>query len=286
MLSAHNPFFQGRLILDPDSNLIPENSPDLFDNNGHGSHIASIILQYSYSKILPLKMADVNYSQSSPLLSSNGEKPLYVANQLRLSEAIFEAIHHGVKIINVSAVEPDINALTLASIMVAKEHGIIIVAAAGNEGTNLDYVPKFPCSYSQVADNVVCVGSYYKQDYESIDSEVLRTPSSNYGRVISVFANGNSVYGAQVGQSRLDPSEYYHISSGTSQATAKISGLIAQEIFDSQIKLLNIPSLDIFVNISVKRDYKSIINAVMSRMKKSTSLQEGRSLGLYFDEKN
>lgn len=107
-IDFNHSMFKNKLIYDNRNNLIPDHAPDLMDENGHGTHIASIVLRYSYgvANIFPLKMAHPDNRYISTMASANDPKDLYVPEQLRMYEAIGEAIAAGIKVINISSVEP------------------------------------------------------------------------------------------------------------------------------------------------------------------------------------
>lgn len=142
----------------------------------------------------------------------------------------------------------------------------------------------YPCSYSINHPNVVCVGSI-----QGNGSNIQRThhnffSGSNYGKAVTVYANGNWVFGAQLHNNRLDKNDFYMRQSGTSQSTAKISGLIANELFRRQIRLLNIPSMNLYINIKNDPNFKEVISSVLFWMKKDNELAKDGSQGLYLYE--
>lgn len=66
----------------------------------------------------------------------------------------------------------------------AAKKGVIFVAAAGNDNTNLDVTPVYPASYKM--DNLIVVGSH--------NETLQKAWSSNYGSAVDLSAQGAFVY--------------------------------------------------------------------------------------------
>jgi len=178
-----------------------------FDTHGHGTHIAGIIASSSANgigtagvcprvSVMPLKYYD-----------NSGSGYNNLANTVR---AMQYAVRNGAQIINYSGGGADPATAERTSIEEALRKGILVVAAAGNDGHNNDQVPYYPASYN--LENIVGVGSLNKQ-------QVL-LPSSNYGRTVHVAAPGLSILSTL-------PESKYGTMSGTSQATAFVTGTAA-----------------------------------------------------------
>lgn len=184
------------------------NSPT--DLNGHGTHIAGIILGWpSLSleenrspKILPLKYYDPD---------ANGQ-----LNLLRSLEAFKYAIEAEVDIINYSGggIMPDPREEAL--IRLAGSKGIIVVTAAGNHGADLAKRKFYPASYS--AKNIFSVAALDK-------TGKFLLKASNYGEGVHFVAPGEDV------ESTL-PHQKTGPMSGTSQATAFVTRALAMTLSD------------------------------------------------------
>ncbi len=179
------------------------------DTHGHGTHVSGIIKGiYPNVKIIPIKYYNAN---------ATGEQNL--ENSIR---ALEHAVNLNVDIINYSGggpeADPSNKAKELRIMKKAQEKGILVVAAAGNNGTNIDMKNNmyFPASYAYPSgynlQNIIAVGSY-NQNLKLISS-------SNYGvRTVHVAAPGYRINSAVVKKAAK--------MSGTSQATAFVSGVAA-----------------------------------------------------------
>jgi len=177
-----------------------DNSADVTDNKGHGTHVSGIIASEMNgdgitgvapkAKIVPLKCFDPS-------------ETTYVDDILG---AIYDAVDvYGCDIINMSwGVAVDAPLLKEA-IDYAAGKGVLLIAAAGNSGSKTLY---YPAAY----ENVIGVGSvsmnktksYFSQFNESV---FITAPGE---KVLSTYIDGD-----------------YRLMQGTSQATPMISGLAA-----------------------------------------------------------
>ena len=171
-----------------------------FDENGHGTHIASIIANIApNAKILPIKYYNSEASEKQNLEAT--------------VEAIKFAISAGVKIINYSSGGSGMSKLESEVIKLANEKNVLLVAAAGNFGENIDKagLEYYPASYQQ--QNIISVinhGPNFKLHN-----------TSNYGlQNADISAPGTKILGAL-------PNNRYGTLTGTSQSTAFVSGTAA-----------------------------------------------------------
>ena len=170
------------------------------DNHGHGTHVSGIIKSiYPDVKILALKYYNPNASGVDNLNST--------------VEALRYAVEHNVDIINYSGGGPEAASEELRVLKEAERKGILVVAAAGNEESNIDDKKKayFPASYG--LKNIITVTAH--------DEDLKILNSSNYGQIsVDIFAPGYRI------KSSLQNGRSGYLT-GTSQATAFVTGVAA-----------------------------------------------------------
>ena len=179
-----------------------DNNPS--DDEGHGTHVAGTIGARGNNsqgvvgvnwrvKLMALKAAD-----SSGMLAESW-----------IIEAFQYACANGARVVNGSFGGPDGGQAMLDAINGCP--GSLFVFAAGNDGTNDDTFPAYPCSYP--AGNIICVAA--------TDAGDDLTSFSNYGVTsVDVAAPGASVYSTL-------PGGTYGYASGTSMATPHVAGAAA-----------------------------------------------------------
>ena len=202
------------------------------DEHGHGTHVAGIIggkLRNAGASgvlqnvsIMPIRY----YSESS-----SGEEN--VANTVK---AIHYAIDNGAHIINYSGGGAEFHLEEYKAIDKANRKNILFVAAAGNENSDIDQEKNkyYPGAYS--LPNIIAVAATNIQD--------KLIPSSNWGlKSVDVTAPGEHIFSTL-------PSGKYGYLSGTSQATAFVTGLAAlllsqnKDLTPMQIKKLIMANVD------------------------------------------
>ena len=180
------------------------------DEHGHGTHVAGIIgavtdLEAGVSgvaqhvSIMPVKY----YSDANP-------GPINLRNTVR---AINYAVDHGARIINYSGGGPEFAEDEYLAIKRAEAKGVLFVAAAGNEHQDTDMVENYYYPSAYRLSNIISVAAI------DINNNLL--PSSNWGRQkVDVAAPGENIFSTL-------PGGRYGYMSGTSQATAFVTGMAA-----------------------------------------------------------
>ncbi len=195
------------------------------DNHGHGTHVSGIIKSiYPDVKILALKYYNPNASGVDNLNST--------------VEALRYAVDHNVDVINYSGGGPEPAAEELRVLKEAERKGILVVAAAGNEESNIDDKRKayFPASYG--LKNIITVTAH--------DEDLKILNSSNYGRTsVDIFAPGYRI------KSSLQNGRTGYLT-GTSQATAFVTGVAA--LIKAEYPQLSTEKIKEIIKASAKKE--------------------------------
>lgn len=201
---------------DLDSQMIA-GGKDFFNNDdtpqdlhGHGTHVAGIIAAEANNgvgmaglvwkaSLLPLRFLDeAGYgvvSDAVPLLHYAVEKKARLLNASWGTSGFSETLRLALQEVGQS--------------------GLIVVAAAGNDLTDIDSVPFYPVGYD--LENIIGVGS--------VDVFPVRPSSfSNFGeQSVDLFAPGQSIYSTHLGGS-------HRYLSGTSMAAPFVTGTLALQL--------------------------------------------------------
>ena len=163
-------------------------SDDTSDDNSHGTHVAGTVAQSTNDAYGVAGMAYGVSLMPVKVLGQDGSGSLG-----DIIEGIYWAVDNGADVINLSlgrsaAYGP--NQLEQDAVRYAHENGVVVVAAAGNEGT--DQVG-YPAAYD---DYVVAVGA---TRYDK-----TRAYYSNYGASLDLVAPGGDIGVDQDGDGYLD----------------------------------------------------------------------------------
>ena len=130
-----------------------------------------------------------------------------------VARGIRYAVDHGADVINMSISKELATKEERAAIRYAISKGVVLVAAAGNEGAKKPGSTGFaPYSYPAAFPGVVSVAA--------ADGGLRRASFSNWNPSVLVAAPGVDILGA-------GPGDEYWVGRGTSQATALVSGIAA-----------------------------------------------------------
>jgi thermitase len=188
------PDLQGALV--PGADFV-DSSGDTSDGFGHGTMVAGVIAARPDNgvggtgicwtcRVMPIKVLD-----------SNG-----VGTATAIADGIRWAADHGANVISMSFVltGPDVG--VQSAIDYAHDHGVLIVAAAGNNGNDS---PTYPASYPDVI------------SVAAIDQSSALYPWSTHGTWVTLAAPGCTVTTALGGQ--------FGTFCGTSEAAPLVAGL-------------------------------------------------------------
>jgi thermitase len=173
------------------------------DDNSHGTHCAGIAAAVLNNALGVAGVAQVKV-WTEKVLNVNGSGSWDDA-----ASGIIHATDKGVNVISMSMGGSGYSSLVDSACTYAWNHGVVLVAAAGNEYANLDVTPFYPASFS----TVIAVSATNSAD--NFDSSY-----SNYGSKIEVSAPGTSIYSTV-------PNATYGYKTGTSMACPHVAGLVA-----------------------------------------------------------
>jgi hypothetical protein len=189
------------------------NSGNFGDDDGHGTHVAGIVLgtsidifsnnlEKSRIRIMPLRFLD-----------SQGAGTTAVA-----IKAIYYAVNNGAQVINNSWGGPSYSMALHEAFTYAYQKGALIVTASGNYGSDNDLTAMYPANL-QVPSNISVAAT---NDWDYLAS------FSNYGfKMVAIAAPGVSI------KSTL-PNNSAGFMSGTSMAAPFISGIAAMALRESE----------------------------------------------------
>jgi subtilisin family serine protease len=186
------------------------NTPNPRDDHGHGTHVAGIIGAALNPKTGVSGVAPHVSIMSVKYYSDSNPGSVNLANTVK---AINYAVDHGARIINYSGGGPEFSEEEYLAIKRAEVKGVLFVAAAGNERQDIDRVENYYYPSAYRLSNIISVAA------TDVNNNLLR--SSNWGKKkVDVTAPGENIY------SSLPGGRYGHMS-GTSQATAFVTGIAA-----------------------------------------------------------
>lgn len=178
--------------------------------SAHGTHVSSIIFGQHKSPVRGI--APGCRGLIVPVFSDSLDGSTPYCSQLDLARAIMQAVREGAHIINISggqlALGGESEAHLAQAVRICAENGVLIVAAAGNDGCECLHVPA-------TLPAVLAVGA--------MDSAGKPLESSNWGKayqVQGILAPGDSIAGAVPGGGVASKS-------GTSFAAPIVSGIVA-----------------------------------------------------------
>ncbi len=183
------------------STMIPDNNPDVTsDTTDHGVHVSGIASAVSNNS---KGVASIAYNAKLMIIKTgadNNGRAIYKGY-----EGIKYAADHGAAIINCSWGGAGGGQFGQDIIDYAVAKGSLVIAAAGNDNTD---VPDYPASYK----GVLAVAS--------VSSSDVKSSFSNFGNHIAISAPGNNIYNT------LNDNKY-GFKSGTSMAAPLVASAAA-----------------------------------------------------------
>ena len=195
------------------------------DTHYHGSHVAGTIAAEQNNGKGIAGIASKVKIMAIHTVPNNGDE-----TDVNVVESYIYAAKMGAKLINCSfgkAVNEGGQIVSEAIDFIGKNYGVLVVAAAGNETTNIDVTPKYPAAYSN--DNLLVIAA--------TTSMGSLAGYSNFGLTrVDVSAPGSNIYS-------VSPRNKYQSLSGTSMATPTTVGVLA-EILSHYPNLTNLQLKD------------------------------------------
>jgi len=186
-----------------------DGSTDVFDGNGHGTHVSGTISQNTNNSIGVAGLAYGACVMPIKALGDNGS-----GTDADMAEAIAYAIDSGARVINMSLGYPasyslaDFAGSASYNVLNSLPDDVVLVAASGNEGaSNVSYPASHP--------NAIAVGATAQGN--GIASY------SNQGPSLDLVAPGSGV----IQEARYNASWGYYSYNGTSMATPHVSAAAA-----------------------------------------------------------
>lgn len=208
-IDHNHSFFNGRVEPTGFNSSDSGNVNDSMDDNNHGTHVAGIIADCTPDNVTikPYKV-----------LNDKGK-----GSDVSLLAGIYKAIENDVDVINMSFGSVSSSPSIGKALLEADEKGIVLVAAAGNNGTNKKV------TYPAYFDFVIAVSSITKNNELSY--------FSNYGSYIDLTAPGTNI-------NSTIPNNGNQIESGTSMATPFVSSAAAMvKAYHGKVSTLAVKSL-------------------------------------------
>jgi thermitase len=209
------------------------NRPNPIDDHGHGTHVAGILGAATQPSSGVSGVAPRVSIMAVKYYSENNSGAVNLANTVK---AINYAVDHGARIINYSGGGPEFSEEEYLAIKRAEARGVLFVAAAGNERQDTDKVENYYYPSAYRLSNIISVAA--------TDQDNRLLSSSNWGKKkVDVAAPGESIYSTL-------PGGRYGTMTGTSQATAFVSGLAAlllsknPKLTPEELKALIMSSVD------------------------------------------
>lgn len=229
-------------------------------SKGHGTAVASIIAGNEGGQ---LGLAPAVSLLSIRVLNGAGE-----GDSFTVAEGIVQAVDRGAKVINLSLGGTGESKVLKNAVDYAESQGVLVVAAVGNEGAGeVSYPAKF--------DHVIGV--------TSVDANGRQSSFANYGEGVDIAAPGVGVFAAWEDEGLV-------AFSGTSTATAFISGALAAEISKNP-GLSNTEVVDLLYNFANESEKpgidkytgKGILNVGRIDNRNVPNLHDAAIVGYYFD---
>jgi subtilisin family serine protease len=174
------------------------------DENGHGTHVAGIVAARGDNGIGIAGTAWRARLMAVRVLDRDA-----AGTTATVADGVRYAVANGARIVNLSLAGPASSADLEAAVVEAAEHGVLIVAAAGNAGRDLTSAPAYPAAYP--LPDVLGVAATREDGSLS--------PVSDFGTGADLAAPGEDILSTALGGG-------YEWRTGTSMAAPAVSGAL------------------------------------------------------------
>ncbi|MEU4395903.1 S8 family serine peptidase [Kribbella sp. NPDC023855] len=199
-VDAGHPDLVGRLVTG--YNAVSSTRPNPVDDHGHGTMSLGVIAATANNSI---GVAGVGWSAKAMPVKVAGSNA--VANDLDIVEGLDWAVAHGAKVITMPLGNPGDNPVLHDAIKRAVANGVVVVAAAGNDGSS---VVQYPAAYPEVIAVAATTAGGVLTDF------------SSYGDWVDLAAPGWDLL--STGLRTTNP---YSYCSGTSCSASIVAGVVA-----------------------------------------------------------
>ena len=211
--------------------VVGEAVGDFLDNGlGHGTHVAGIIAGHANTGSGMLGLAPKCTLMSYRVCSASGEK-FDKAQGPDMAKALERAIADECDLINISLGSPNEMSEVEPLLQAAREHGMVVFAAIGNDGQQR---ARYPAKYKDAVAVAALArdGAFPKWSSQALTGELARKGNefvpefSNHGIWTIFIGPGHAVVSTF-------PGDKYAVMSGTSMATPFVTGLTARLLSES-----------------------------------------------------
>lgn len=171
-----------------------DNDDNPMDADGHGTHVAGTIAAAGNNG-----RGITGVCWSAQLMILRAFDAFGIATTGQIISAMAYARTHGAHVINASYGGGDFSQAERDEILNLNAAGILLIAAAGNEGVSNDTTPSYPASYN--LPNIIAVAASDQNDNLAC--------FSNYGQTsVHVAAPGTNIYSAKPGRQTVQVDDF------------------------------------------------------------------------------
>jgi subtilisin family serine protease len=178
---------------------------DPSDDNGHGTHVTGIVAARGGNRIGVAGIAQRGRVMVIKALGADA-----IGSAVTMAEGIRYAVANGARIINMSVSGPGRSQAFADAVDAASAAGVLMVAAAGNSGHDLDAQPEYPAAFG--APHLIAVAATGRS------GRIIGLSNRGAGTV-DVAAPGLDIVSTAMGGD-------YEIRSGTSMAAPHVTGAL------------------------------------------------------------